>query len=86
MSVLKILLQNKTSPNAKKQILGIADDLNKYYSLLLRVVNNEVNPPVDCYAWAGYLACSLFSKTTQLVASWLVARYSDGEMTVNLPI
>ena len=29
MGVLKILLQNKTSPNAKKQILGIADDLNK---------------------------------------------------------
>ena len=56
------------------------------YSLLLRVVNNEVNPPVDCYAWAGYLACSLFSKATQLVASWSVARYSDGEMTVNLPI
>ena len=45
MGVLKILLQNKTSPNAKKQILGIADDLNKLLLVaLLRVVNNEVSP------------------------------------------
>ena len=40
MGVLTILLLNKTSPNAKKQILGIADDFSK----VLLVVNNEGSP------------------------------------------